>query len=111
VRNVELEPRQYQLMLALKALSRDVRPRIAELAEQLGIHHHSAVELVNACEEQGLLRRERGVSDRREVLVKITPAGEEMIRELVRLHLAEVFSLAPALLDSIEQILARKSTS
>jgi DNA-binding MarR family transcriptional regulator len=39
VRNAELEPRQYQLLLALKGLPPDVRPRIAELAERLQIQH------------------------------------------------------------------------
>jgi MarR family len=72
VRNANLEPRQYQLLLALKGLPPDVRPRIAELAEQLQIQHHSAVELVDRLESSGLVRRERGKNDRREVLVTLT---------------------------------------
>lgn len=44
---VGLEPRQHQLMLALKGLPRGTRPRIGELAERLQIRHYSAVELVD----------------------------------------------------------------
>src|SRR5580704_2911195 len=46
-RNMGLEPRQHQLMLAIKGLPDGVRPRIGEFAERLQIQHPSAVELVN----------------------------------------------------------------
>ncbi|HEV2696851.1 MAG TPA: MarR family transcriptional regulator [Terriglobales bacterium] len=107
VRNAELEPRQYQLLLALKGLSPEVRPRIAELAERLQIQHHSAVELTDRLEEGGLVRRQRGSKDRREVLVSVTPAGERVIRDLVMYHRTELFSLGPALLESLHRVLRK----
>jgi DNA-binding MarR family transcriptional regulator len=105
VRNANLEPRQYQLLLALKGLPPNVRPRIAELAEQLQIQHHSAVELVDRLESGGLVRRERGTSDRREVLVVLTPAGEKVIRELVIYHRTEISTRGPELLDALRRVL------
>ena len=105
VRNAELEPRQYQMLLALKGLPREVRPRIAELAERLQIQHHSAVELTDRLEKSGLVRRQRGSRDRREVLVLLTAAGERVIRELVMYHRAELSSRGPALLDALHQVL------
>lgn len=105
VRNAELEPRQYQMLLALKGLSPDVRPRIAELAEQLQIQHHSAVELVDRLEKGGLVRRQRGSKDRREVLVLLTAAGDRVIRDLVIYHRAELSSRGPALLDALRRVL------
>jgi DNA-binding MarR family transcriptional regulator len=108
VRNAELEPRQYQLLLALKGLPQEVRPRIAELADRLQIQHHSAVELTDRLESSGLVRRQRGNKDRREVLVLLTPAGERVIRELVIYHRTELTSRGPALLDALHQVL-RKS--
>ena len=105
VRNANLEPRQYQLLLALKGLPPNVRPRIAELAEQLQIQHHSAVELVDRLENSGLVRRERGTNDRREVLVLLTGAGERVIRELVIHHRTELSSRGPALLDALHGVL------
>jgi len=105
VRNADLEPRQYQLLLALKGLPPTVRPRIAELAEQLQIQHHSAVELVDRLENSRLVRRERGTNDRREVLVMLTPAGEKVIRELVIHHRTELSSRGPALLEALHGVL------
>src|ERR1051326_5682301 len=68
-RGTGLEPRQHQLLLALKGLPPNVRPKIAELAERLQIQHHSAVELVNRLEAGGFVKRERGSQDKREVLL------------------------------------------
>src|SRR5450631_2444751 len=65
-RTVPLEPRQHQLMLAIKGLPEEVRPRIGELAERLQIEHHSAVELVNRLSAGGYVRRHAGGLDRRE---------------------------------------------
>lgn len=111
VRNANLEPRQYQLLLALKGLPPNVRPRIAELAEQLQIQHHSAVELVDRLENSGLVRRERGTSDRREVLVVLTPSGERVIRELVIYHRTELSTRGPELLDALRGVLRNKHRS
>jgi DNA-binding MarR family transcriptional regulator len=105
VRNAELEPRQYQMLLALKGLPADVRPRIAELAERLQIQHHSAVELTDRLEKSGLVRRQRGSKDRREVLVLLTAAGEKVIRDLVLYHRAELSTRGPALLEALQGVL------
>lgn len=105
VRDADLEPRQYQLLLALKGLSKDVRPRIAELADRLQIQHHSAVELTDRLEKRGLVKRERGKRDRREVLVNVTPAGEKVIRQLVIHHRTELAFRGPALLAALHQVL------
>lgn len=105
VRDANLEPRQYQLLLSLKGLPPEVRPRIGELAEQLQIQHHSAVELVDRLEAGGLVRRQRSTKDRREVLVLLTTAGEKVIRELVLHHRAELSSKGPALIDTLRRVL------
>lgn len=105
VRNAGLEPRQYQLLLALKGLPANVRPRVGELAEQLQIQHHSAVELLDRLEQSGLVRRKRGTIDRREVLIAITSAGEKVIRDLVLHHRAEVSSRGPALIEALHRVL------
>jgi DNA-binding MarR family transcriptional regulator len=102
-RSAGLEPRQYQLMLAIKGLPRAVRPRIGELAEQLQIQHHSAVELVNRLAAGGFVRRQRG-QDRREVLVYLTPKGEQTLGALALHHRAELRSTAPALLRALRRV-------
>jgi DNA-binding MarR family transcriptional regulator len=105
VRNSDLEPRQYQLLLALKGLPPHVRSRIGELAEQLQIQHHSAVELVDRLEAGGLVRRQRGTQDRREVLVVLTSAGEKVLRELVLHHRSELSTRGPALIEALRRVL------
>ncbi|HET7442324.1 MAG TPA: MarR family winged helix-turn-helix transcriptional regulator [Terriglobales bacterium] len=110
-RSAGLEPRQYQLMLALKGLPHDVRPRIGELAERLQIQHHSAVELVNRLQSGGLIRRQRGGVDRREVLLSLTPKGENMLRELALHHRAELRNSAPALLRALKALVRKSARS
>lgn len=109
VRNAGLEPRQYQLLLALKGLPENARPRIGELAERLQIQHHSAVELADRLEASDLIRRERGRDDRREVLLRLTPKGEKVLRELVFYHRAELVSRGPALITALRRVLNSQS--
>ena len=105
-RDAGLEPRQHQLLLAVKGLPLNVRPRIAEIAERLQIHHHSAVELVNRLEARGFVRRERGSEDRREVLLQLTAKGERVLKELSLHHREELRSQGPALLEVLQQLVA-----
>ena len=109
-RNAGLEPRQHQLMLALKGLPANVRPRIGELAERLQIQHHSAVELVNRLETAELVRRQRGTEDRREVLLELTQKGETILRDLSLHHRTELRSQGPALLMALQQLLDESRT-
>src|SRR4051794_36610454 len=54
-RNAGIEPQQHQLLLAVKGLPEDVEPTIGEIANRLHVVHHSAVELVDRLEEQGMV--------------------------------------------------------
>jgi len=100
-----LEPRQYQLMLAIKGLSEEQRPKIGVLAEQMQIQHHSAVELVNRLARGGYVRRKRSNDDRREVLLELTPKREKTLRELALHHRTELRTVGPALLSAIKSVI------
>ena len=102
-RDAGLEPHQHQLLLALKGLPKDLRPRIGELAQRLQIQHHSAVELVNRLARGGYVRRKRGEQDRREVLLQLTPKGEKVLRALTLHHRAELRSQRRALVAALKQ--------
>jgi DNA-binding MarR family transcriptional regulator len=102
-RKAGLEPRQHQLMLTLKGLPTGTRPRIGELAERLQIQHHSTVELVNRLAAGGYVRRHRGGEDRREVLLSLTPKGENVLRELSLHHKAELRTQGPALVAALKR--------
>lgn len=109
-RSAGLEPRQHQLLLALKGLPKGARPRIGELAERLQIQHHSTVELVNRLAAGGYVRRHRGGEDRREVLLELTPKGERVLRELTLHHKTELRTQGPILLSAMRNVIqGRKS--
>jgi DNA-binding MarR family transcriptional regulator len=102
-RKAGLEPRQYQLMLAIKGLPKSVRPRIGELAERMQIQHHSTVELVNRLAKGGYVRRHRAGDDRREVLLDLTSRGEKVLRKLFLHHRTELRLRGPALIASLRR--------
>src|SRR5437773_6476177 len=54
-----IEPRQYQLLLAIRGLPDDVGRTVGTLAHQLRSRHHSTVELINRAEANDLVRRTR----------------------------------------------------
>jgi DNA-binding MarR family transcriptional regulator len=110
-RTAGLEPRQHQLMLALKGLPRRVRPRIGELAERLQIRHHSAVELANRLSARGYVRRHRMGEDRREVWLSLTPKGEKVLRELSLHHRTELRMHGPALIAALRHVMHRSNSS
>ncbi len=106
-RHAGVEPQHHQLMLALRGAGGRNGSRIADLAEKLQIQHHSAVELVSRLEEKDLIQRNRGAEDRREVYVRLTPYGEQVLRELTLHHRQELRSAAPALIAALRQVTGR----
>ena len=83
------------------------QPSIRMLAERLQIQHHSAVELVDRLVDRGLVLRSRAPTDRRQVLVQLTPRGEAELQKLAACHLAELRENGPALVDALEAVIRR----
>lgn len=92
-----LTPRQHQALLAIKGFPKREKITIGELAEQLQIAHHSAVGLVDRSVEQNLIVRVPGVEDRRQVYIKLTQHGSEILEQLSGAHRAEIRRLGPRL--------------
>jgi DNA-binding MarR family transcriptional regulator len=109
IKQAGLERGQYQLMLAIKGMPADVRPRISELANRMQIRHHSAVELVNRLEGRGFVRRARAEDDRREVLLALTPKGEKVLGELAMHHHEELRTSGPDLATALRRIMREGS--
>jgi DNA-binding MarR family transcriptional regulator len=99
-----IEPQQHQLMLAIKGLPQELRPTVTVLSSRLCLRHHSTVELIDRLVERGAVTRRHGDQDRREVLVEITPHGEELLRRLSVLHWQELQTSGPALSDALHAI-------
>lgn len=108
-RAADLEPQQHQILLAIKGSDTESMT-IGELAERLQIQHHSAVELVARAASRGLVTRERGETDRRQVFVRLTPAGEDALRELSSTHHRELLSAAPELIRVLQRVIADESS-
>lgn len=81
---VGLSAVQHQLLLAVRGHPGSDDPTIGDVAEQLLLRHHSAVELVDRAEAAGLVRREHDASDGRVVRVHLTPEGTRRLRLVTR---------------------------
>lgn len=103
-RRAGLSARHHQALLALKGFPGDRPATIGELAERLGIRHHSAVELADRLAAAGLIERHHDAEDRRRVLLNPTRAAERQLRHLSAAHLEELHRLRPALLAILDRI-------
>ncbi len=101
-----LEPQQHQLMLAIRSLEEGADgPTIGLLAEHLLIRHHSAVGLIDRLAERHLVERVRAERDRRQVRVRLTPAGEDKLNRLSRAHHDELQVTGPLLVSALARLL------
>jgi DNA-binding MarR family transcriptional regulator len=92
-RKCGVTPLQYQLMLQIKGFPGRDWASVAELAERLQAKHHGVVALISRCEAAGLVQRNASRGDQRRVEVQLTPAGEQCLEQLGRLHRDELESV------------------
>jgi DNA-binding MarR family transcriptional regulator len=97
-------PQQYQALLAIKGHAGEGAPSISDLAAQLLVQQHSAVELVKRLEAAGLVSRLRDPQDRRVVLLRLTPKAEAVLASLAAVHLAELRQMAPAIAALLDRV-------
>jgi DNA-binding MarR family transcriptional regulator len=94
-------------LLALKGLPEtDQPPTVGNIANWMQVQPHSAVELVNRATAHGFVAREHDSVDQRKVLVRLTPVGEAVLRDLSVQHRDELRTAAPALLAALDGVLA-----
>ena len=101
----EIEPQQHQLLLAVHGLPEGVKPTIREIAARLFIQHHSAVELVNRLVVHGAIVRTPSTDDKREVWIRLTPAGRAVLRRLALAHRMELERSGPELARTLNSVL------
>jgi len=104
-RQAGIEPRQHQLLLAVKGLPNGMKPSIGILAERMQLQHHSTVGLVDRLAERGVLVRLRTTDDKRQVLIKLTRSGEECLRKLSLHHLQELQSVGPRFASVLQSLI------
>lgn len=98
-----LTPQQHQALLAIRA-SDGREMLVGALAEWLALRPHSVTELVNRMEKLDLVRRAAGVTDRRQVTVRLSPKGEQLLNGLSETHRAELRRLRPLLSELMAKL-------
>lgn len=94
---------QYQALLAIGAWPYQVMA-IKDLAEQLLLTHHAAVQMVDRLSKAGLVTRRPSEADRRSVTLALTPRGGALLDELAARHLEEVLRQEPSLTSSLRRL-------
>jgi DNA-binding MarR family transcriptional regulator len=107
-RNEGIQPQQYELLLAITGLAADKQPTIKELSQQLCLEHHTVVELADRLERKGFLVRSTSSTDKRAVLLRVTPAGQRVLSKIVRFSFAQLQEEAPELIRSLRRILRKR---
>ncbi len=102
-RGVGITPQQHQLMLGIAGFTDTGKATVSELAEFLQERHHSVVGLIDRAALSGLVRRETDPSDRRVVLVSLTPRGRSILKRLSVQHRDEVSRMREELLRFARQ--------
>jgi len=100
-RGAGLEPQHHQVLLALRGMPDGTAATIGLLADRLQLRHHTMVGLIDRMAARNLVRRRPGTTDRRQVVVGLTPRGERVLPRLSLAHRAELRAVAPALLRSL----------
>jgi DNA-binding MarR family transcriptional regulator len=99
-----LHPQQHQLLLQIAGAAEKEDVTIGYLAERLGLRHNTVVELSDRCEEADLVTRRQAGSDRRQVLLEVTPKGRQMLEALSIDHARELNVLAPQLIRTLSAL-------
>jgi DNA-binding MarR family transcriptional regulator len=100
-----LEPQQYLLLLAVRGLPPGQKATISTLADRLSLRHHSTVELIDRLEAHGYVKRVRGRTDRRQVLVVLQPHGAKLLEKVVEQRMTDLRSNGRALVAAISALL------
>ncbi|MDQ2733948.1 MAG: MarR family transcriptional regulator [Pseudomonadota bacterium] len=85
---------QYQTLLAIKAHEELGPVTMTALSQALIIKHNSAVGLIDRIEQLGLVTRRHPESDRRSVVVELTPRGRRIVGRLASQHRIELQRVA-----------------
>ena len=106
-----LRSREYELLLAVKAVPDSHRASISVLAERLLLQHHVAAGMVKSLAKKGLLVAKRSPHDRRALSIQLTATGERLLREIVAKSLNGLQLEGPRIRMSLKRVIAGPRTS
>ena len=87
-RSAGLTPQQHQAILAVRG--RRGPMSVGELADELSIRPHSALELVGRLAKAELIERTEAADDHRRIEIRLTPKADAALSTLSAAHLAEL---------------------
>ncbi len=99
-----LTPQQHQALLAIKGFPRRDAITVGELAERLQLRHHSTVELLDRLANLKLVARAPSDADRRQVNVRLTARGEQVLDKLSSAHEEQLRRIGPELSGLLNQL-------
>jgi DNA-binding MarR family transcriptional regulator len=99
-RSKGLTPQYHQLMLSIMGFPERNYATPKELAERLQITPHACVELIQRCEELGLVQRFPNQQDRRSIFISLTEGGMGLLEELSEIHVEELKRAGLLVFDS-----------
>lgn len=99
---------QYQAMLAIGVASAPLTMK--DLAEELMLQPHAAVQMVDRLQKLELVERRASPSDGRSVLLSLTEAGEALLETLAGQHLAEMLKQEPRLSEALQRLKREKGS-
>ena len=99
---------QYQAMLAIGAAAEPLAMK--DLAEELMLQPHAAVQMVDRLQKLDLAERRASPSDGRVVLLALTEKGEALLDGLAARHLEEVLKQEPRLTEALRRIRRSKGS-
>jgi DNA-binding MarR family transcriptional regulator len=77
---------------------------IKDLADEMLLQHHGAVQLIDRLVRAGLAERRHSPTDGRSVLVAMTAKGESLLEHLAATHIQELLKQEPLLAESLRQL-------
>lgn len=96
-------------------ISHSPSARVSDLAQKLGVHVSTCSNLLDALQKHGLIQRNRGEQDQRQVKVRLTIAGERLLASapkpaqgalnaaLGRMEMVELQNLHTSLTQLVQQ--------
>jgi len=99
-----LTPAQHQALLAIKGMPGTGHVSVGDLAQWLGVRHHSCVGLVDRLELLGLIRKRTDPADKRRIFLNLTARAERKLAALSAVHRDELRRRAGALVSLLTAI-------
>jgi DNA-binding MarR family transcriptional regulator len=99
-----VQAQQYQLLQVIAAAPAAQPASVSYLADRMVLRHNSTVELVDRAERAGLVRRHTDERDLRRSIIKLTPAGEQLLRSMVTEHVQELERIGEKIVQALRTV-------